>query len=54
LSERVKGRVTRIRHVKWEESLIRIYNLLEKQPNIELPNTNSDYFYKYFNEKEEE
>jgi hypothetical protein len=49
-----KKRVTRIRWVKWEESLSKIYDILDNQSNIELPNKNTEYFYRYFNDKEDE
>lgn len=54
LSEKVKNKVTSIRFVKWNESLLKIYNIFETQTNIELPNSNIEYFRKYFNDKKEE
>jgi hypothetical protein len=54
LSDKIKRRVIRIRRVKWEESLLKIYDILDNQSNIELPNKNTEYFYRYFNDKKEE
>jgi hypothetical protein len=54
LSDKIKKRVTRIRWVKWEESLSKIYDILDNQSNIQLPNKNTEYFYSYFNDKEDE
>ncbi len=52
LNERVKNRVTVIRYVNWHETLLKLKKILEEQANVELPNTNSEYFYRYFNEEE--
>jgi len=52
LNERVKNRVTAIRYVNWHETLLKLNLILEEQANVELPNTNSEYFYRYFNEEE--
>ena len=52
LNEKVKNSVTVIRYVNWNETLLKLKNILGEQTNIELPNTNSEYFYRYFNEEE--
>lgn len=51
LNEKVKNRVTIIRYVKWQETLKKLNIILEEQ-TVEMPNTNSEYFYKYFREEE--
>lgn len=54
LNERVRTRVTSIRWVKWVETLSKIYDILASHSNIELPNKNAEYFYRYFNEKKDD
>ena len=52
LNNKIKKRVTKIRHVNWDKTLKKIRMEIEKLSIIELPNSNEEYYYRYFNEEE--